>query len=294
MQRVLITGGNGFIGSHLVKMFLAKSYSVLVISRSSSSLTGLPIEFISHTSPGYSQYTDKVRSFAPTVVIHCAWDGGNSYKDSNSTRQISNISSGGELLDIVSALPEKPTFIGFGSFSEYGTLAARATETMVDCPLTLYGQTKSCFKSISRMVCEQNATRWVWVRPCYIYGPNDVETRLLPSLVRKFRTGEPIVLDACTTIIDYLHIDDFCKAIDTIIITSSTGVFNICSGNEYSVRSVVEEIKAMSSSSSELIFDQTRSRIGISSYICGSPERLKSIGWSPAIELSDGLRTLMR
>ena len=36
------------------------------------------------------------------------------------------------------------------------------------------------------MLCEQHNMEWVWIRPCYVYGPGDVKTRLIPTLINKF------------------------------------------------------------------------------------------------------------
>lgn len=287
-MRVLITGGNGFLGSNLVKTFVNKSYEVLVISRNSTSLKDT-VTFIQHTSPGYKQFADQIKAFSPTIVIHCAWDGGNTYADVNSIRQVSNIPWGTELVEILTTMPVKPRFVGFGSFSEYGVLTSRATETIVDAPISLYGQTKSCFKSISKLICEKNDIPWIWIRPCYIYGPGDVKTRFIPSMLRKLRTDESIMLDSCTSTIDYLHVDDFCKGIVCILDKSETGIFNVCSGEEYSIRYIIEILQQVTNGKSVLTFDKSRDRTGMSTYTCGSSERLRSLGWTPQFTIQEGI-----
>jgi nucleoside-diphosphate-sugar epimerase len=224
-------------------------------------------------------------------VIHCAWDGGNTYADVDSTRQVDNISWGTELVEILTTMLIKPRFIGFGSFAEYGVLKSQAYETMTDAPISLYGQTKSSFKSISKMMCEKNDIPWTWIRPCYIYGPGDVKTRFIPSMLRKLRTDETIVLDSCTSTIDYLHVDDFCNGIVYIIDNFATGIFNVCSGEEYPIRSIIQILQQVTNSSSVLTFDKSRDRKDMSTYTCGSSDRLRSLGWTPHFTIQDGIKS---
>ena len=164
MNRVLITGGNGFLGSNLTRFFLKKDYKVMVISRSSINLTDIleSIEFVKHLDPGYLQFTNQIKTFLPTVVIHCAWDGANAYKDLNNLNQIKNITQSTELLQVLITLSIKPVFVGVGTFSEYGLMNSLTNETTPDFPINLYGLTKSSFKNISNMICDQNNIRWIW------------------------------------------------------------------------------------------------------------------------------------
>jgi len=290
MNRVLITGGNGFLGSHLVRFFLQKGCHVTVISRSCSNIADIleSIQFIKHSTPGYAQFSQEIRSFNPTIVIHCAWDGGNSYNDVNNMKQFHNIAHGTELLECI----ESAAFIGVGSFSEYGRITSPVSESASDVPITLYGQAKSSFKTISKMICEQKGLRWTWIRPCLVYGPNDVPTRLFASTIRKLITGEPVVLDSCKDVVDYLHVNDFCTGVNTLIESSTSGVVNICSGKEYRVQDLIDYIGKEIGGVS-VTFDPTRDRQHLSNYVVGNPEVLRSLGWAPSVNILTGLRNII-
>jgi dTDP-6-deoxy-L-talose 4-dehydrogenase (NAD+) len=294
MQRVLITGGNGFLGSNLVRFFLRKSYAVCVVSRKCNNLVDVmeSIEFIEHASPGYTQFADQIRTFNPTVVIHCAWDGGNKYTDVNTIEQVSNISHGVELLTALINLPTNPVFVGIGSFSEFGH-AEHAMDTTPCIPITLYGQTKNCFMSISRLICETNGLRWLWVRPCLIYGPRDVDTRVFPSTIHKLLKGQDIILDGCTRIVDYLHVDDFCNGVSILLDTSTTGNVNVCSGSGYPLRQLIEWLKTEIEGTSVITFNTSRDRTMVSTCSRGYPDMLRRTGWKPNINVHDGLRALV-
>jgi len=292
MQRILITGGNGFLGSNLTKYFVSEGHEVLVVSRKRENVAH-GVRFIKHSLPGYHDLADQILAFLPTIIIHCAWDGGNKYSDVNSLHQTYNISYGIELIEIWTHSSHKPRFMGVGSFAEYGRLTKPAVETQECSPTTLYGSSKLCFKDISRMICEQNGIHWTWVRPCYVYGGSDVQTRLIPSIIRKCVANEDIVLDDCTSTIDYVHVDDFCRGVDRIISSGQTGIFNVCSSDEVRVRDLVNTIHTLSSSKSVITFDSSLNRLHLSSYACGNSDKLRSLGWSPLKLLDSGLSELI-
>jgi dTDP-D-glucose 4,6-dehydratase len=90
-------------------------------------------------------------------------------------------------------------------------------------------------------------------RPCYVYGPNDVKTRLIPTLINKFLNNEEITLDKCDKIIDYIYIDDFTEYVYNLIITQNNGIFNICSGNQYELKDVINLIYTLTYSNSKML-----------------------------------------
>jgi nucleoside-diphosphate-sugar epimerase len=99
-------------------------------------------------------------------------------------------------------------------------------------------------------------------------------------------------LDSCTSIVDYLHVEDFCSGVFASI-QSLSGVVNLCSGNEYCVRTVVELIQKETSSDSVIKFDSTKDRHLLSNRACGNSNKLRSTGWTATVTLVNGLRDLV-
>ena len=271
-MKILITGGNGFLGSNIARKVLSMNDELCIISRDTINLKHQIIEF------------------NPDVVIHCAWKGGNNYNDVNSLSQFDNVSQGIELIEIISKLPTKTKFIGFGSFAEYGNLTLPALETNIEQPINLYGLSKYTFKNYSKMLCDKYNIEWGWIRPCYVYGPGDVSTRLIPTIINKLSRNEKVILDECNKIIDYIYIDDFVDFTYSLIIGNIAGVYNICSGQQYNLRDIVNKIGILMNKLDNIQFNTSSIRKLTSPIICGYNNTIKEqIQISTLIYLNTGL-----
>jgi len=295
-MNILITGANGFLGSNLLKSFINSNNNVFAVSQSDKNIKQFKdkILFESNIKFDYFDLKDKIVKFNPNIIIHCAWSGGNSYSDINKLDQYyHNISLSLSLLEIAKEC-KLSRFIGIGSFAEYGIITDKAKETQPDNPNTHYGLSKSCFKFISKMFCEQNNNSWSWIRPCYVYGSGDVATRLIPSVISKLKNKENITLSSCNVTIDYLHISDFCDGVCSIVDNRLDGIYNVCSGNEYNLKDILKYIQEKSKSSQPINFDPFLDRGYASKYICGSSDKLQSLSnWKPKTSLEIEMEKLI-
>lgn len=271
-MKILITGGNGFLGSNIARKVLSMDNELCIISRDTINIKHQIIEF------------------NPDVVIHCAWNGGNNYNDINNLSQFDNISQGIELIEIISKLPTKTKFIGFGSFAEYGNLTLPALETNIEQPINLYGLSKYTFKNYSKMLCDKYNIEWGWIRPCYVYGPGDVSTRLIPTIINKLSRNEKVILDECNKIIDYIYIDDFVDFTYSLIIGNIDGVYNICSGQQYNLRDIVNKIGILMNKLDDVQFNTSSTRKLTSPIICGNNSKIKEQSQIEVlIDINEGL-----
>ena len=147
------------------------------------------------------------------------------------------------------------------------------------------------------------------VMPTNLYGPNDnfhpTNSHVIPGLISKFYTAleahhsEVVIWGTGSPQREFLHVDDLARAcIYTMQLSKQTFVstlqndmphINIGSGNEVSIRQLVEILADISGFKGNIIYDSSR--------LDGAPiklldsSKIKELGWRPEISLSSGLKS---
>ena len=287
-MKILITGANGFIGYNLVKSCLQKQYSLFLISRNNTNISTL--NYRQCSIENIDTLTKEILEFNPDVVVHCAWDGGNSYIDIHNKKQFNNVLYGLKLLQILTPL-KKVHFICLGSAAEYGDKSEIINEEILEQPINFYGISKLSFKELSYIFCKNNNILWTWVRPFYTYGPRDVSTRLIPKTIISCLKNEDIELNSCDSITDYLFIEDFISGLICIIEKKIEGVYNICSEKQFEIKTIIKTIHNLCGSKAKINFNKNLDRKKFPSFICGSNKKFINATktWKPNTDLNNGL-----
>lgn len=285
-MKILLTGANGFLGTNLTNL-LSKKHEVIAVSRSFSNLISCDVKLIEFTFENYDKLNEVFKTYKPDVVIHCAWAGGNSSKDINQPWQVYNISYGVKLLELCEK-HKVNHFIGFGSSAEFGEHDLKMNEQTFCKPTSMYGISKFSFSLISEKYCNDHGIKFTWIRPVYTYGPYDVETRLIPSVIKSFLKNQELTLNSCVSIVDYLYVEDFCLGVSSIIENFLEGTFVISSGEEYVVKSIVNKIYNLIKPTSQIHYNLETNESP--KFICGDAQKLKSMSdWLPKVSIDEGL-----
>ena len=298
-MRVLITGGTGFIGSHLTRFLVNKGISVAVLKRPKSNpwriLDVLPsvkiincdLNLIKRCSPAYHD----IRSFRPDVVFHLAWFGvSNLYR--NDPAQIDyNLKSSLNLMRLV-AEAGCNRWIGLGSQAEYGKYNRPIKEDFATRPTTMYGAVKLCVCLLTQKLCEINGVDFVWLRLFSAYGPADNPNWLIPYVILKLLSKQKPSLTLGEQQWDYIYIDDVVKALWKVSITPSAQViFNLASGKTYKIRYIVERIRDLIDPSLPLGFGEIPYQSDQIVHLEADITRLtNAISWRPLVDIDEGLK----
>lgn len=285
-NKVLITGGTGFIGKNVVNELINRGYEVhsLVYPPFAPEQKGLVQYEMNLLDFNTLDTFFKNHSFEN--LIHLAWYVGPKchVHDLNLDWTIATLN----LLKFFKESGGKK-FLGAGTISEYeykyGYLVEDQTPTD---PQTLYGNSKNAIFNIAKVFCKQNNIDFKWPRIFNLYGPAEKPQRLMPSVINSCLKGEDVKVSDCLKFQDYLHVEDTARGIVDVFESDIQGAVNICSGKPVQLRTIVEKIAQLTNFKGNILWGAIPAAFG-DDLVAGSNEKLKSIGWKPKYDLETGL-----
>jgi nucleoside-diphosphate-sugar epimerase len=229
-MKYLITGYTGFIGKSLLEKLTGKE--ILLIGRNWQTDLELP---------------NKIQTFSPDYIIHCAAE----IKDSSKTFE-SNVLMTHWLLNVTKDINYK-AFISLGSSSEYGNTPYPMSERELLKPRTMYEATKGA----STLICQGFAREYnkpiAVVRPFSVYGIHESDNRLIPTLFKNFKAN--VKSKISLGVHDFIYIDDFIDGLLSVLYSEKEliqgDIVHFGSGTQHSNLEVFNIIKNIFNSNLE-------------------------------------------
>lgn len=159
-------------------------------------------------------------------------------------------------------------------------------------PIDIYGKTKLIGEDLVRLYCRNP----IIVRLFNVYGLNDVNPHLIPELVSQIKRGRRLCeVGNLSPKRDYIHVDDVCSAIITLLEHSKGGTYNVGTGREYSVEEVVKLIGEILDEEVKIVQVGERMRAVEREHLLADISKIKEeTGWRPVLELKEGLKELIK
>lgn len=295
ITRILITGGSGFLGSHIVHALAAQKFKIAVLLRQSKTpqrLAGLENSIhIIHGDIGRPEdWLNELKDFAPEAAVHMAWSGvGGSQR--NEAAQADNITNTVKLAAALKACGTKH-FIGAGSQAEYGPINRRCSEDEATNPVTLYGHAKLAAGAMTKLYCYENDLRFAWLRIFSTYGPGDHDYWLIPYVIKELCAGRIPRLTKCEQCWDYLHVSDAAAAFVSVLMEpAAMGIFNLGSDTAPPLASIITRIRDCIDPKLPVGFGSISYQPHQVMHLQANISRLtKATGWKPRIPLFEGLQ----
>lgn len=245
-KTVLLSGGTGFIGSHIIEALSAQNYTVLVLIRNKSNLWRLK-ELNSKCqvliNMDEANFQNEILKHKPEYFIHTAWQGVSLNERDNWIIQSNNLIYTLKMLSLANQLGIKK-ILALGSQAEYGYFEGRINEDAPCNPTTAYGSAKLATLINFKAFCEENKINWFWLRIFSLYGERENETWLIPSLIKCLLSGQPMNLTHCEQRYDYMYVGDFALAILKVLETEcESGIFNLTSNQSLQLKNIVIQIQ---------------------------------------------------
>ncbi|MFH1156468.1 MAG: UDP-glucuronic acid decarboxylase family protein [Pseudomonadota bacterium] len=299
-KRILVTGGAGFIGSHLCERLVEKNHEVICVdncftgSRTNvAHLLGNPrFEFIRHdiTFPLYLEADEIYNLACPASPIHYRTDPVQTTK----VNVHGMINMLGLAKRINAKILQASTSEVYGDPEVHPQPETYRGNLSCTGPRSCYDVGKRCAETLCFDYYRQHRTRIKVIRIFNTYGPrmhvND--GRVVSNFIIQALRGEPITLygDGMQTR-SFGYVDDLLDAMETMMATDDTvtGPINIGNPQEITVRQLAETIIDMTGSSSPIVYkplpvDDPHRR-------CPDITLARTVlGWKPTTRLTDGLK----
>ena len=295
MAKVLISGGAGFIGSHIAEAYLASGFDVAVVDNlSTGKRENLPrgVTFYEGDITSLSDMEEIFFRERPDYVNHHAAQINlrRSTEEPLFDARV-NILGSISLLELsVKYRVKKFIFASTGGaiYGEVKTLPAR--EDMPALPLSPYGVAKRSVELYLNYYHKVQGLDFVALRYGNVYGPRQDprgEAGVVAIFISRIIKGEPCIIfgDGRKTR-DYIYIEDIARA--NLLALSASGIYNLGTGKETSVLDLVEVLKKVSGEDFPVVFGEERKgeidRIALS-----SEKAREALGWTPSFSLEEGI-----
>ena len=245
-QKVLITGGFGFVGSHLVKHFVktgAKVY-VLALPNADKSLIYDCLDKI-NTFEVDIQDTVQVEKIVlyvkPDYVFHLASYGVNSKnKDELLSAKINIIGSINLIKPLIKTGCKK--LINIGTSSEYGISAAK--EDSVLNPVDIYGSTKASATIVLHQIAKEKNIDIVTLRLFGVFGEGEEPHKIFSYVILNLLKNKDVRLTKCEQLRDYMYVENIVDIISEVGLDKNlkNEIFNIASGDCYPLKYYIDLI----------------------------------------------------
>ncbi|MFT6053293.1 MAG: UDP-glucose 4-epimerase [Roseivirga sp.] len=291
-SKILVLGGNGFIGSHLVES-LHKKYRVSVLERRRN--TGNELDGVDYIYGDFEQ-EDLLRKSLIGVdfVVHLISTTVPKTADADPVYDLNT-----NLMNTISLLKILPD-TGVRKlvyFSSGGTVYGEPKMALVKEdhprePIGSYGIVKCAIEDYIRFYASKNTFNYLIVRPSNPYGPGQISYGLQGVI--------PMIFDAMINnkvfqlwgggdeVRDYIYIEDLIDAVKRLIDTNCTGIYNIGSGQGHNVNQLVEAIECqMTKKLMTKVVESNHN--AIRRFVLSIDKLNTDVNWMPQTELKEGL-----
>ena len=289
---LLVIGGTGFIGHHLLRASHQRDWKMTSVSLNPPPKERFVddvcyLNFDMTDSSLVKKYLDKDFDYVVNLggyINHKLFkDGGRNLIDKHFIT----------IQNLVEVLPRNKLkrFVQIGSSDEYGNVPAPQFEELREQPISPYSLAKTASTHFLQMLYRTEDFPAVTLRLFLTYGPGQDSGRFLPQIIRGCLDDAVFPTSAGEQLRDFCYVDDIVRGIfQALTLTVATGeVFNIASGEAVSIHAMIEKICALTDSGKPQ-YGKIPYRPGENMSLFASVSKAKKVlQWKPLISLEEGL-----
>jgi GDP-4-dehydro-6-deoxy-D-mannose reductase len=284
-MRVLVTGADGFVGTHLCRYLRAQGDEVLAYGGpAATEASAVPID-IRHEA----EVARMVAEARPEGVIHLAgWASvGSSYAQPTRCFEVNALGTA-YVADAIRKEAPKARLLLISSGEVYGDVpgGGACPETAPLAPKSPYATSKLAAELVARQFLASYTMDVVIARAFNHVGPGQDERFVIPALARQLievRDGKAsprIMVGNLTPIRDFSSVFDVVEAYRVLLASGVSGeTYNVCSGSAQSIHDIVLQLIEVAGVQVEIVVDPERARASDIARLVGDPRKINALGW---------------
>lgn len=292
-NNLLIVGGTGFIGKHLVREAIKQGYIPTILSlqpvKEEQVISG--VDYLVADITDFDMMSNKLLNNSFHYVVNLSgYINHDKYKEGGRKILDAHFVGVQNLIEILNWNVLK-SFVQIGSSDEYGDAPAPQSEKIREKPISSYSMGKLAASQLLQMLYRTEKFPVVILRLFLVYGPGQDSQRFLPQIIQGCLKGETFATSHGQQQRDFCYVDDIVNGI--ILALKSSNVFgkvlNLASGMPVSIRTVLEEVVNIIGKGKPL-YGEVPYRNGENMELYADVvEARQALNWKPEISLRDGL-----
>lgn len=291
--RLLVVGGTGFIGRHVVDHAVRLGWKVTSLSlRPAAQLMPEGVRVITADITDREALQLALPNAAFEYVVNCSGYIDHTLFFSGGRRVFESHATG--VLNLVQILDRREllAFINMGSSDEYGGNPAPQVETQREMSIAPYSASKAAITHFLQMLFYTETFPATTLRAFLVYGPGQDKRRFLPQVIAGCLEGRRFPTSRGEQLRDFCYIRDIVRGIFSALSTPAARgeVINIASGSPVSIRAMIESVQRLVGRG-EPQFGEIAYRPGENLKLYADVSKAAAIlGWSAEVPLETGLR----
>ncbi len=292
MERVVITGANGFIGRHLVREMARQGTEVTAVVRNKKGLDDCADGRVVIVETADYERAD-LRRGGYDVCYHLAWGGVDARQKKDLSLQMHNISLAVSAMQMAKRCGCKK-FVGVGSIAEY-----RLYDHPINCseeqtPLDFYGAAKAASRHMLDVLARQMEMPFIWAVLSSVYGEGSGDNNIIVYTVKELLAGRKPRFGPLTQMWDFLYITDVVRALRMLGEKAVGGrTYGIGSGRYAPLREYVTKVRDMIDPKLELGIGELSDHRSVFSSCVETYDLKRDTGFCPEVSFEDGIRKMI-
>lgn len=298
-MKILVTGGLGFIGSHVVEHLVRGGHEVHVADRLSYAGKVRNLAQVLRDVRIWmgdlknEDFCERLAAHGFGAVVHMA---GNTHVDRSISHPLEftldNVLGTNTLLDALQRHGHDGRVLVYSTDEVFGPTPAgeRFDETAPLRPSNAYSASKVGVEGLATAYWVTHGLSTIIVRPCNTYGPRQHPEKVIPRFVRQALAGAPLTIHRDGSgARDWLHASDHARAVEAILHEGLPGSsYNMAAGDEHTDLEIAEGVCRVLGK--DIRVESVNVRPGHDKRYWMDGARIRQLGWRPLVPFSSGFR----